>query len=75
MFVPQRHRNNCFELFGFDILIDQEMKPWLLEVNLTPSLNPEESDFGLKSQLLSNLFSIAGLPSNSTVRLKEKKTV
>ena len=36
MFVP--HRNNCFELLGFDILVDEKLNPWLLEVNLSPSL-------------------------------------
>ena len=36
MFVP--HRSNCFELFGFDILIDQHLRPWLMEVNFSPSL-------------------------------------
>lgn len=37
MFVP--HRNNCFQLFGFDIMIDDKLNPWLLEVNLSPSMS------------------------------------
>jgi tubulin polyglutamylase TTLL6/13 len=29
----------CFEILGFDIIIDDEFKPYLLEVNHAPSFN------------------------------------
>ena len=48
MFVP--HRDSCFELLGFDILIDEELHPWLIEVNLSPSLLADsDMDFIIKS--------------------------
>ncbi|RLE31196.1 MAG: hypothetical protein DRJ61_11645 [Acidobacteria bacterium] len=37
----------CFELFGFDVLIDENFDPWLLECNLSPSLAVEaDADSG-----------------------------
>ena len=60
MFVP--HRRNCFELYGFDILIDSDLKPWLLEVNLSPSLNCETPiDMKIKSAMLCDLLNLIGI--------------
>lgn len=60
MFVP--YPNNCFELLGFDILIDDTFEPWLLEVNLSPSLNCDSPlDQKIKANLIADLFNLAGM--------------
>ena len=61
MFVPYKS-GNCFELFGFDVLIDQELTPWLLEVNLTPALSCDSPlDQKVKSNCIADLLSLAGV--------------
>jgi tubulin polyglutamylase TTLL2 len=48
-----RQEPQCFELFGFDIIIDEKLKPWLLEVNCSPALNMDEpADRSVKPKLL-----------------------
>ena len=34
-------RSHTFEVFGYDFIIDAELKPWLIEVNTNPCI--EES--------------------------------
>lgn len=29
---------NCYKLFGFDVMFDDKLKPWMIEVNNIPSL-------------------------------------
>jgi hypothetical protein len=56
------HRTNCFEILGFDVLIDSDLKPWLLEVNLSPSLACDSPlDMAIKSNLICDAFNITGI--------------
>ncbi|ERE73525.1 tubulin polyglutamylase TTLL5 [Cricetulus griseus] len=58
-FVP--HRSSCFELYGFDVLIDNTLKPWLLEVNLSPSLACDAPlDLKIKASMISDMFTVVG---------------
>jgi tubulin polyglutamylase TTLL5 len=56
------HRNNCFEIFGYDILLDSDLKPWLVEINLSPALATDSPlDLKIKGNLLTDVFNLAGL--------------
>lgn len=59
--INDRH---CFEMYGYDIIIDNRLKPWLLEVNASPSLSAStESDRALKLGLISDVLDIVMPPS------------
>ena len=34
------YRNNCFETYGFDVMIDDELNAKVLEVNVSHNLTP-----------------------------------
>ena len=53
------YNNICFELFGFDILLDSFLTPWLMEVNLSPNLHYDAPiDLKIKGEMVSEIFDI-----------------
>lgn len=56
-----KYKNCCFEIYGFDVLIDAKLKPWLLEVNVSPSLSSSSPmDKAIKTLLLSDSLYLVG---------------
>ena len=54
----------CFELLGFDVLLDEHLKPWLLEVNRSPSFATDtDLDKALKKNLLKHTLDILNIRS------------
>uniref|UniRef100_A0A8D8LSL2 Tubulin polyglutamylase TTLL6 n=1 Tax=Cacopsylla melanoneura TaxID=428564 RepID=A0A8D8LSL2_9HEMI len=59
------YREACFQLLGFDIILDTNCNPYLLEINKNASLNrPTPIDRVIKTNLTRDLFSILNLNEN-----------
>ncbi|CAD7932003.1 unnamed protein product [Amoebophrya sp. A120] len=53
---------HCFELYGFDVIVSSDLRPWLLEVNSSPSLTATtREDYELKFGLLDDTFTVLDL--------------
>jgi len=69
------NRDQCFEIYGFDILVDSNLKPWLMEVNCAPSLSSSSPlDKRIKNELLTDVFHTIGVrPTFVKDKDKEKE--
>eukprot|EP00397_Hematodinium_sp_SG-2012_P009763 GEMP01009855.1.p1 GENE.GEMP01009855.1~~GEMP01009855.1.p1 ORF type:complete len:796 (+),score=165.26 GEMP01009855.1:463-2850(+) len=60
--VPRMPNQNCCEMYGFDVLIDDKFRPWLLEVNVCPSLSSSSPlDKRIKTWLVADFLTLAGI--------------
>lgn len=62
---------HCFELYGYDILLDQNLKPWLIEVNASPSLTASsKEDYEMKYRLLEDTLNVVDMEGRLNGREK-----
>ena len=63
----------CFELLGFDIIIDSSFKPYLLEVNHAPSFNTDTPlDYLVKKKLIYDTLNLLGVSiEDKRLKLRE----
>jgi len=63
--------DSCFELLGFDIMLDAKLKPWMLEVNHTPSFNADtQVDADVKNSLIRDCLEIMALSVDNRKRVQ-----
>ena len=69
-------RRNSFEFFGFDFMIDEDFRIWLIEVNTNPSLAINNS--GMKHilpMMFKDLFSIVLDPVFERMSAEDKENI
>jgi tubulin polyglutamylase TTLL4 len=65
---------SCYELYGFDVLLDRNLRAWLLEVNIFPSLSlTSPLDTRTKYMLMTDLFNLIGVSPYKRVEPGAKK--
>jgi len=58
---------HCFEVYGFDILLDDKLAPWLIEVNSYPSISATtRDDYNMKYAMLMDTMKVVDLEGNYT---------
>ncbi|CDS43482.1 tubulin polyglutamylase TTLL7 [Echinococcus multilocularis] len=62
----------AFEILGFDVILDADLKPWLLEVNRSPSFGVDQSlDLRVKSGLLRDALALINIRASDKRRSEE----
>jgi tubulin polyglutamylase TTLL6/13 len=74
---PEEPYNNmCFELLGFDIMLDHKLKPWLIEVNHTPSFTTDTPlDRTIKKNVIKDSLKIMNISLENRFKYKNKKRI
>ncbi|KAJ4943449.1 hypothetical protein JOQ06_005950 [Pogonophryne albipinna] len=59
----------CFEVLGFDIILDRKLKPWLLEINRAPSFGTDQKiDHDVKKGVLLDALKLLNIRASDKKR-------
>lgn len=65
----------CFEVLGFDIFIDEKIKPWLIEVNSLASFATDSPlDKKVKFDLMYETIAMLNLSTRRRRKIKKERT-
>ncbi|XP_051768356.1 tubulin polyglutamylase TTLL7 isoform X1 [Ctenopharyngodon idella] len=66
---PPGSASVCFEVLGFDIILDRKLKPWLLEINRAPSFGTDQKiDYDVKKGVLLNALKLLNIRASDKRR-------
>lgn len=66
---PSSTASSSFSILGMDVLVDEQLKPWLLEVNHLPSFGCDSPlDWNIKERLISQTFDILNISADDKDR-------
>lgn len=66
--------SQCFEILGFDIFLDSKLKPWLLEVNHSPSFSCDSNlDLEVKRSVISDCMRLVSVDPKKADRFQKEQ--
>ena len=70
------YKHNSFEVFGFDVMVDSDCRPWILEANLSPSFATDSIlDYVIKSNLLKDTVNLLFMKKNEKKKFVSKEDI
>jgi len=65
---------HCYEMYGYDIMVDEDLKPWLLEANASPSLSTTTpDDKALKMRVINDTLRVVSPTDWSNIDTRRTK--
>ncbi|GIL81822.1 hypothetical protein Vretimale_1419 [Volvox reticuliferus] len=69
---PDNDGFSCFEILGYDIMLDDQLRPWLIEVNHSPSFNIDSPlDLAIKEELITQTIKLVRIDPKLIAKTKK----